>query len=108
MNMKRSIVNKQNIDMILQQLASRSPEAYEEQEKAVREILSAVRKEGDAAVLRYTAAFDGVQLSPETLAVSEEEIERAYTQVDKALPEVIRKALVNIRAYHEKKKRNSW
>ena len=108
MNMKRSIVNKQNIDMILQQLAARSPEAYEEQEKAVREILSAVRKEGDTAVLRYTAAFDGVELSPETLAVSEEEIDSAYAQVDKALPEVIRKALVNIRAYHEKQKRNSW
>ena len=106
--MKRSIVNEQNLKEIREQLMSRSPEAFEEQEKAVKEILAAVRKDGDEAVLDYTRRFDGVDLTPQTLAVSDEEIREAYEKADPALPEVIRKALVNIRSYHEKQKRNSW
>ena len=40
--------------------------------------------------------------------MTKEELEEAYSQVDPELLEVIRKALVNIRAYHEKQKRTSW
>ena len=36
------------------------------------------------------------------------EIEEAYAQIDPALLGVIRKALVNIRQYHEKQIQNSW
>ena len=38
----------------------------------------------------------------------EEEIKEAYEAVDPALIDVIRKALVNIRSYHEKQRQNSW
>ncbi|MBR3349267.1 MAG: histidinol dehydrogenase, partial [Solobacterium sp.] len=38
----------------------------------------------------------------------EEEIEEAYSLVEPSLVDVIKKALVNIREYHEKQKRNSW
>ena len=44
----------------------------------------------------------------ETIRVTEEEIKEAYEAVDPALIEVIRKALVNIRSYHEKQRQNSW
>ena len=42
------------------------------------------------------------------MQVTEEEIREAYTLVDEKLTEVIRKALVNIRDYHERQKQNSW
>ena len=42
-------------------------------EEAVAAILADVRTRGDAAVLEYTARFDGAQLS--ALAVTEAEIE---------------------------------
>ena len=40
--------------------------------------------------------------------MTKEELEEAYSQVDPELLEVIRKALVNIRSYHEKQRRTSW
>ncbi|MBP7906873.1 MAG: histidinol dehydrogenase, partial [Blautia sp.] len=43
-----------------------------------------------------------------TIRVTEAEIEEAYKAVDASLLEVIRKALVNIRSYHEKQRQNSW
>ena len=47
-------------------------------------------------------------MSHETIRVTEAEIEEAYEKVDPVLLEVIRKALVNIRSYHEKQRRDSW
>ncbi|WP_368362045.1 histidinol dehydrogenase, partial [Ruminococcus sp. RTP21484sp1_RTP21281st1_A2_RTP21281_210402] len=49
-----------------------------------------------------------VEVTPETIRVTEAEIEEAYKAVDASLLEVIRKALVNIRSYHEKQRQNSW
>ena len=40
--------------------------------------------------------------------MTQEELDEAYKQVDPELLQVIRKALVNIRSYHEKQKRTSW
>ena len=44
----------------------------------------------------------------EIILVTDDEIKEAYEQVDPKLLDVMRKALVNIRAYHEKQKRYSW
>lgn len=52
--------------------------------------------------------FDGVEITSENVKVTEEEEKEAYDAVDASLVEVIRKALVNIRTYHEKQKQNSW
>ena len=79
-----------------------------EQNEAVREIVAAVRAEGDAALLRYTERFDGVRLDASRLRVTEDEIQAAYGKVDASFLEAIREAAVNIRAFHEKQKRNSW
>ena len=106
--MRCSYVREENREEILKELTSRSPEAFEEQERAVKEILDAVRRGGDAALLEYTERFDGVKLTPETMNVSEVEIEEAYALADPALPGIIRRALQHIRAYHEKQRQNSW
>lgn len=106
--MKTVILNKENKQDILRELQNRSPEAFEEQERVVRTILQDVREKGDEAVLSYIEKFDGIRLAAPDLLVSKEEIEEAYTKVDAALPDVIRKAMVHILDYHEKQKRNSW
>jgi len=79
-----------------------------EQNAAVAEIVEAVRREGDEALLRYTAAFDRVTLTPDQLRVGREEIEAAYGSVEPEFLTALRKAAANIRAFHEKQKRNSW
>ena len=92
---------------ILKNLLKRSPNQYGAYEAAVNEIIENVRQKGDAALFEYTEKFDKARLTPETIQVKEEEIEKAYQLVDEKLLEVIRKALVNIRSYHEKQRQNS-
>lgn len=93
---------------ILEDLLKRSPNSYGEYEKTVLDILNDVRKNKDEAIFRYTYQFDKATITKDNLIVTEEEIEEAYQQVDPSLVEVIRKALVNIRAYHEKQRQYSW
>jgi len=90
------------------QLQRTSEYGTPEQHAVVREIVEAVRREGDAALLRYTERYDGVRLKPEELRVPRAEIEEAYEKVDPAFLEALRKAARNIASFHEKQKRNSW
>ena len=62
----------------------------------------------NAALFAYTKEFDKADVTKETIRVTDAEIEEAYAQIDPALLGVIRKALVNIRQYHEKQIQNSW
>lgn len=93
---------------LLEDLLKRSPNQYGEYEQGVLEILDAVRKEKNKALFDYTEKFDHAKIDAETLRVTEEEIEEAYRLVDSDLIRIIRKALENIRAYHEKQRQYSW
>ena len=93
---------------ILENLLKRSPNQYGKFEATVNEILENVKKNKDKALFEYTKKFDGVDITTKTFRVTEEEIKEAYTKVDEHLIEVIRKAIVNIKAYHEKQVRYSW
>lgn len=106
--MRQVMLTKESTKDILENLLKRSPNNYGKFEAAVAEILEKVRAEGDAAMFAYTKEFDKVEVTKETLCVTEEEIQEAYEKVDPALVDVIRKALVNIRTFHEKQRQNSW
>lgn len=93
---------------LLEDLLKRSPNSYGKYEASVREILDAVKEEKDEALFRYTEKFDGAKISADSILVTEEEIKEAYDQVDEGLLDVIRKALVNIEAYHAKQMQYSW
>ena len=92
----------------LEALIGRSPSGYEEQEKAVREIIEEIRTRGDQALFEYEKKFDRCELTADTIRVTREEIEEAYAALDPAFVEVLKKAAENIRDYHEKQKVNSW
>lgn len=79
-----------------------------EQNESVKQIVDAVAREGDEALLRYTAAFDKVTLTAGQLRVTEEEIQGAYAKVEPEFLEALRKAAANITAFHEKQKRGTW
>lgn len=93
---------------ILENLLKRSPNSYGKFEAAVDEILSNVRANKDAALFKYTKDFDKADINASNIVVTKEEIEEAYTKVDPKLVNVIRKALKNIKEYHEKQKQYSW
>lgn len=106
--MRKVTLTKESTRDILGNLLKRSPNNYGKFESAVAEILAKVKSEGDEALFAYTKQFDKVAINKDTIRVTEEEIKEAYDTIDPALLDVIRKALVNIRTYHEKQIQNSW
>ena len=74
----------------------------------VRQIVGDVRREGDAAVIRYTHLIDRVDYKPEDFLVTEAEYEAAEKAADSAVVESLRKAAENVRRYHQEQKPNSW
>lgn len=101
-------LTKESTKDILENLLKRSPNNYGKFEAAVADILANVKEKGDEALFSYTKEFDKVEVTADTIRVTEAEIQEAYEAVDASLLEVIRKALVNIRSYHEKQCQNSW
>lgn len=93
---------------LLNSLLKRSPNNYGQFEETVAEIIGKVREEGDKAVFAYTEKFDKCKIDALSILVTKEEIAEAYTKVDAALIEVMKKSAANIREFHEKQLRNSW
>ena len=86
----------------------RSYEADPAVRATVEEILAAVAKEGDEALLRYTKKFGGPDLAPYQIPVTPLEISEACN----ALPVETRKAIdaarSNVRAFAKRSLRKSW
>ncbi|HPT91193.1 MAG TPA: histidinol dehydrogenase [Acetivibrio sp.] len=93
---------------LFESLASRSQMEHGDVLRRVEDIVNNVRQNKDMAVLEYTAMFDKVELSSESLKVSEDEIKEAYSKVDSRLVEVIKKSRDSIKSFHEKQKEKSW
>ena len=76
----------------------------------VAAIIADVRERGDAALVDYTARFDRVTLTPETLRIPEEEIEALCAEVPEAEREALALASERIRAYHARQmpRDESW
>ena len=93
---------------LLNSLLKRSPNNYGDYAATVQAIVDDVRDNGNKALFSYTKKFDKADIDESNILVTKEEIDYAYTQVDPALLDVIRKAKENIRVYHEKQKQYSW
>jgi len=76
-------------------------------EASVREIVDAVRREGDRAVAGFTREFDGVSLRPNEFRVTQSEIRAAYDEISPESINALRKAHKNITAFHKKHLRKS-
>lgn len=89
-------------------LLKRSPISYGKYEDDVKKIVEDVLQNGDKALFSYTKKFDGADIDASNLIVTKEELEEAYGNTDPALIDVIRKAMKNIKEFHELQKRQSW
>ncbi|WP_288940068.1 histidinol dehydrogenase [uncultured Roseovarius sp.] len=69
---------------------------------AVAAIIADVRARGDAAVIELTARFDRLELTPETLRFSREEVDALIAEVPAHEREALQIAADRIRAYHER------
>lgn len=75
-------------------------------EGAVTEILAQVAARGDEALREYTLRFDKADLA--NLEVTEAEIDEAFAAVEPEFVAILEQAAANIRAFHEKQRRNSF
>ncbi len=69
-------------------------------ERQVSSIIRAVRREGDAALLRYTKRFDGVALTRRDFVVSQRDIDKAVAAVPAATLRALKKAHARIAKFH--------
>ncbi|MDD3928013.1 MAG: histidinol dehydrogenase, partial [bacterium] len=76
------------------------------EEKAVSDILDAVRRRGDDALREFTERFDGVSL--DDFLVVEEEFAAAYDLVSRDFLDALALARDNIAAFSRKQLQNSW
>jgi len=77
-------------------------------EEAVQEIIQTVRKQGDQALLDYTAKFDQLTLTVDQLRVNGSELDAAYQKVSKELIDAIALARQQIEAFHRQRMPKSW
>jgi histidinol dehydrogenase len=79
-------------------------EVSEDVDRAAKDIIDAVIADGDGAIIALTQKFDGLTLTPETLRVSDAEIDAAMTSSPREAVEALRLARDRIEAYHVKQK----
>lgn len=89
-------LTQRNLDQLVTRLrqAQRAPQAMQSR---VRPILEDVARRGDAALLEYTAQFDGVVLRADELRVQPHEFDQARRQVTGEQLAALKVSLANIR-----------
>jgi len=79
-------------------------EASIDVEDAVRAIVADVRRRGDAALIELTARYDALELTPETMRVSADEIEAAYRATAPETLRALELAHERITRHHERQR----
>ena len=81
-------------------------------EQRVADILADVQQRGDAAVLEYTARFDGLELAAMAdLELTQAELKAAFEAISAAQRDALQAAARRVRTYHEAQKKatgESW
>jgi len=75
-------------------------------ESVVRQIVSEVRKRGDAALFDLTLKIDGIKLT--SLEVSKQQVSRAYQEVSQELVSALKLAAERIGSFHSAQRDNIW
>lgn len=91
---------------LLQEMRGRAGEIDAKVTRAVMEILESVRREGDAAVLRYTRKFDCAGL--DALEVPPAALREAYERSDERFVQAMLRAKDNITAFHSRQKQQGF
>jgi len=80
----------------------------EEAEKAAAEVLAAIRAEGDAAVARYVAKFEGAHLTPKRFRVTDKELAAAEAAVAPDLKRAVKDAYARVMRFSKASLRKPW
>jgi len=96
--------DKEGINRLLSAQAANLSSA----EAVARRIIANVRRQGDRALVRYSRQFDGVDLRKVGMAVTPEEMDRAFTNLPQNLIGALSVAAKNIRAAARRQRPRAW
>jgi histidinol dehydrogenase len=99
---------RERLALKLRRIHDRNVALDDELMTEVAAIIREVRTRGDAALIDYTARFDGVQMRSSELRVSDETLHRSALRVGSHVLESLREAIRNVRMFHEHQKEESW
>ena len=77
-------------------------------EQRALEIIRAVQRRGDKALLHYTEKFDGAKLTPSKLRVGQAELTGAWRATDARTRKAIRLAKANVTLFAKRSLRKNW
>ncbi|SFL83313.1 histidinol dehydrogenase [Salibacterium qingdaonense] len=81
-------------------------QSTEKERETVEAIVAKIREKGDDGLREWTELYDGVRL--DSFFVTSEEMEGAYRDFSEKSLKALRRAIANIRSFHEKQVKQSW
>ena len=100
--------NQQQFSQEITALLNRFSFIESDLEETVKKIIQRVQKEGDGALLDFSAKFDCVVLKEKDLLVGQDEKIEARKKVKPTEIEVMKKSIVRVREFHRRQKKESW
>lgn len=89
-------------------IANRSLSFKKKDYQAVASILEDVRRNGDAAVIKYAKRFDAPGLTVKKMKVTHKELAAASKKVDRSFVRALNRATAQIEVFHRHQVQNSW
>lgn len=87
---------------------NRQAEPRAEVRETVAEVITAVRKKGDAALLGYSVKFGGPKLAPAKIRVTPAEIKKARASLSPAVRKALTASIANVTTFAKKSLRRNW
>lgn len=107
--MKHLNTQDQTFQADLSRLLDRDTSDDRAVEQTVREIIDAIRLDGDTALLYYCQKFDRLELSDANeLKIGADTLKAAYDGLDPSVQAALSEASIRIRHYHEQEVSKSW
>ena len=87
---------------------NRQAEPRAEVRETVSEIIAAMRRKGDAALIDYSVKFGGPKLKPSQIRVTPAEIKKARASLTPEVKKAIAASIANVTAFAKKSLRKNW
>jgi len=97
-------INQPDFERNFAQLLATKREVSADVDEVVGEIISAVRENGDQALVDFTHRFDRVKISADQLRILPDEIDNAFGEVDDQTLDALELARERIYAHHARQK----
>jgi histidinol dehydrogenase len=105
--MRQISFKDRGFDRVLAEL-NRQAEPGAEVRGTVSEVIAAIRKKGDAALLDYSAKFGGPRLTPARIRVTPAEIKKARASLTPEVKKALTASIANVTSFAKKSLRKNW